>query len=205
MKQPPSTAARTDSNNPAESHQTLPGTVPTEGGTKLTQTERPPNAPSPPSTLEELTFNDSTLEELRDELEITSLSLTRKCLIDMEVQYLENILAAINARRADPNYDAPEPPERELSQYDEDEFQLLAYSGIKMCHPAMVHPARTELATRIYEELYRVYRQGDLDALWDFLRSSHAQLRAIPAPPPGEGEEGASIEGTLHRIRKVKY
>jgi hypothetical protein len=205
MKQLPTTAARTDSSKPAESHQTPPVTTPTEAGTKLTPTQRPPNNPSPPSPLEDLTFDDSTLEELRDDLEITSLSLTRKSLIDMEIQYLDSLLVDLKARQADPNYDAPEPPERELSPYDEDEFQLLAYSGIKMCHPAMVHPARTELATRIYEELYRVYRQGDLDALWDFLSSSHAQLKAIPAPPPGEGEERACIETTLQKIRKVKY
>lgn len=73
-----------------------------------------------------------------------------------------------------------------------------------MCHPAMVHQARTELATRIYQEFYKVYRQSDLDALWDFLRSSCAQLQAIPAPPPGEGEERASIEMTLKKIREAK-
>jgi hypothetical protein len=201
----PAPASIPASCKPAESHQTLPETAPAEASANPTQTERPPNDPSPKPTLEELRYEDSTLEELRNDLEITSRSLTRKSLIEMEVQYLKNILAYLTAREANPNYDAAKPPERELSQYDEDEFQLLAYSGIQMCHPAMVHPARTELATKIYEEFYKVYRQSDLDALWDFLHSSHTQLKAIPAPPPSEDEERASIVMTLQKIRKVRY
>lgn len=201
----PAPASTPASSKPAESHQTLPETAPTEVAINLTQTERLPNDPSPHPALAELPFDDFTLEELRNKLEITSRSLTRKSLVCMEVKYLTNLLNYLNAREADPNYDAPKPPERKLSQYDEDEFQLLAYSGIQMCHPAMGHPARTELATRIYEEFYEVYRQGDLDALWDFLHSSHTQLKAIPAPPPSEGEERASIVMTLQKIRKVRY
>lgn len=131
--------------------------------------------------------------------------LARGGVIHLEIDYIEHCLAYSQALDADPKYDAPEPPERSLSQYDEDEFQFLAHSGVKMCHPAMVHPARAELATRIYQEFYKVYRQSDLDALWDFLRSSHAQLQAIPAPPPGEGEERASIEMTLKKIREAKF
>lgn len=131
--------------------------------------------------------------------------LARRGVIYLEIDYLERCLAYSQALDADPKHGAAKPPERKLSQYDEDEFQFLAHSGVKMCHPAMVHPARTELATRIYQEFYKVYRQSDLDALWDFLRSSHAQLQAIPAPPPGEGEERASIEMTLKKIREAKF
>ena len=185
MKPAPASTSKPISCKPAEFHQTLPETATTDLGAKRARTQTPPNASSP----------QPTFEALMALYHRTSNLLARGGVIHLEIDYLERCLAHSQALEADPNYAAAKPPERKLSQYDEDEFQFLAHSGVKMLHPAMVHPARTELATGIYQEFYKVYRQSDLDALWDFLSSSHAQLQAIPAPPPGEGEERASMCG----------
>ena len=195
MKPEPASTSKAVSCEPAESRQALPEAAPTEAATNLTQTEHPRNDPSAPPAL----------ETLMEKLDRATRWHARKGVRRMEIKYLDKLLSYYEARKANPDQEIPKPRERELSQYDEDEFQFLAHAGMKMFHPAMVHPARTELATRIYEEFYNVYRQGDLDALWDFLRSNQAQLQAIPAPPAGEGEERSSIETTLQKIRKVRY
>ena len=195
MKLAPASASKPASSKPAEFHKTQPETAPTEAATNLTQTEHPRNDPSAPPAL----------ETLMEKLDRATRWHARKGVRRMEIKYLDKLLSYYEARKANPDQEIPKPLERKLSQYDEDEFQFLAHAGMKMFHPAMVHPARTELATRIYEEFYNVYRQGDLDAIWNFLRLSHAQLQAIPAQQPGEGEQRASIEMTLKNIREAKY
>lgn len=146
-----------------------------------------------------------TLESLKARYHRRKCLVARGVVLLMEIEYLKHHTAYHQAREQDPNHDAPEPPIRQLSQYDEDEFQFLAHSGVKMCHPIFVHPARTKLATRIYREFYQIYAKCDLDALWSFLRTSHARLQAIPLPPIDESDERRTIEQALLKLRKIKF
>jgi hypothetical protein len=126
--------------------------------------------------------------------------LAARAAIQMEINFIQTSLAHLTGPQELREGNTPAPRERKLSKKDEAEFQLLVRSGVKLCHPALVHPARVDLATTIYRELEETYFQGDLEKLWTFLRTSQARLAAVPAPAPAPGEERAEFLRTVDRI-----
>lgn len=126
--------------------------------------------------------------------------LAERAAIQMEINFLRTCMAQLTCPQDIRAGSTPAPQERKLSKKDEAEFQLLVRSGVKLCHPALVHPARIDLATTIFRELEETYFQGDLEKLWTFLRASQARLAAIPAPVPAPGGERAEILRILKNI-----